>query len=134
MGSLVAVGNILGGGSGPKHITVSDVSGQNRCSDPNAWASNYFWVREPSGQASWGDSVKTIVQADAGTRDPNNNLYNFNVSCFADAGTYRLAPNSPCVDTGQLLFTNDGGLIEFDLDGQSRLDAGLPDIGAYELH
>lgn len=59
--------------------------------------------------------------------------------CHADllAGTgceYRLAPNGPCVDTGQYLFTNDGGLIEFDLDGQSRLDAGLPDVGASELH
>ena len=88
-----------------------------------------FW-----GETSHLDSLATIVQADAGTRDSNNNLFNFNVSCFADAGTYRLAPGSPCVDTGELLFTSDGGLIEFDVDGQSRLDAGLPDVGAFELH
>lgn len=50
---------------------------------------------------------------------------------FSDrvGGNYRLAPGSPCVNTG----TNHPWMSGAkDLDGNARIAAGIPDIGAYE--
>ena len=51
---------------------------------------------------------------------------------FVDSvhGDYRLAAGSACIDAGILPV---GGLSTTDLDGQPRLNNGVPDIGAYEL-
>lgn len=46
-----------------------------------------------------------------------------------DLANYRLAPDSPCINTGN----NDYGEIAIDLDGKPRFMDGTVDIGAYEF-
>jgi len=45
-----------------------------------------------------------------------------------DAGDYRLAPDSPCVNVGDNAFVNCG----HDLDGNTRMVGGIVDLGCYE--
>lgn len=53
---------------------------------------------------------------------------------FVDAGNdnYRLANNSPAVNAGSSTYLNRLTYPESDLDGDTRVIAGTPDIGAYE--
>lgn len=50
---------------------------------------------------------------------------------FAGADDYRLAPQSPAIDSG--VANPLGGLIAYDLDAHPRTDGAKPDRGAYEF-
>ncbi|UCF43838.1 MAG: right-handed parallel beta-helix repeat-containing protein, partial [Planctomycetota bacterium] len=51
--------------------------------------------------------------------------------CFAFAGDYHLAPDSPCIDTGDTNYVPEPN--EADLDGKVRISGSTIDMGAYEF-
>lgn len=59
----------------------------------------------------------------------NSNIDVDPLFCNADAGDYRLATNSPCINAGTNIAWMAG---EADLDGNPRIQEGTADIGAYE--
>ncbi len=69
-------------------------------------------------RSSTGQDASSLF-ADPQFKDPAN-------------GDFHITPNSPCVDSGDSLFTPDSQ--EQDLDGQARLLGGRVDIGADELN
>jgi len=111
----------------------------------------HFFYNTIISSNSHGGVYSDLSFYDAGATDTTNRFFNSCCPTVAlptgqgnfkgdpkfvavSAGNYRLAADSPCVDTG----TNMYWMINaIDLEGRSRLDklTGLPDMGAYEsLH
>jgi len=129
----------------------------NNCTVVSNWAKTagggiYFGSSAGSGTAN-----NCIVWGNIGSPSSNNDIgvnsgfiADINYSCvnstqfiglgqgniyanplFVDTNTanYRLAANSPCINTG----TNESWMTgAFDLDGRTRIRYGIVDIGAYE--
>ncbi len=73
-----------------------------------------------------------IINTNPPATDTSNNLTALTIpDGLFDDGDYRLAPNSPAIDSG-LNVTSLG--VTFDLDYHSRPDSGPFDIGAYEYN
>jgi hypothetical protein len=118
-------GALLDANNGTKFRLVNNaIVGEINFNSRNSGDPIQLWLYSNLG--SWGySSIVTapIVQADVGN-DPGIDPH------FTSALNFRPAAGSPLVNRG--LNSPFGGSSSYDLDGNSRVDLGIIDVGAYE--
>lgn len=129
-GVLVLRSNIIGAGGHVSHPVLFPAP-PNGCYGSASITRNYFWY-SAAGSPSSNDSLLSVMTADAGTFDSNDNLFAPRVSPYVAAGPFELSPGSLCIDKGASGPTRDGGTSALDYLKRPRVVGASADIGCAE--